>query len=188
MSVNHFPGIGWVRSEIATLTHFSILSGIILVIRGGDFLPFLVCYMAGIILVAVLVAWYFYCMHAKSSAKLASIAKDCQEVRVSISQLDECEQKLLESVTREKAHARVLNVIKKALECPILCGVPKDPVVTSTGYVCSLRAMNEYSRYNDGCYNCPIHRCLLHPTEVRRCYPVTEICNEILWWDESVRV
>ena len=187
MTANRFPDMmGWIRSEIATLTHFSVLTGLVVMMHGGDFLPFVVCYMAGIILVVSVVAWYLYRMYAECSAKLALIDKDCREVRVSINQLEECERKLLESVTREKAHMRVLNVIKKALECPITCCVPLDPVVTSTGHVCSLRAMNEYSRYNDGFYRCPIKRCPLHPGEIRRCYPVTEVCNEIRWWEESV--
>jgi hypothetical protein len=186
MPVSHLPAIGWVRSELATLTHFSVLTGLVVVMHGGDFLPFLVCYMAGIVLVALFVAWYFYCMHANSSAKLAFMAKECHEVRVSVNQLDECERKLMQSVTREQAHARVLNVFKKALECPILCEVPRDPIVTSTGYVCSLRAMTDHSRYNRGFFSCPIRGCPLYPEDVLRCYPVIELCNEIRLWDESV--
>ena len=186
MSAAHAPALGWIRSEVTTLTHFSVLTGIVVGFHGGDFLPFVVCYMAGIILVVAFTAVYFYRLHAKSSVRLAKIDMTLYFARDSFKQLEECERKLQESVRREQAHVRVLTVIRESIQCPIMQEVPVDPVVLITGYVCSDKAMRQDAWHNNGYYRCPINRVPLYPGDIKRCYALNQICDEIRWWEENV--
>ena len=177
------PCLAWIGPEFMTLTRFSVMAGAVIASRNSDCLPFVVCNLVGLVLAFACTTCFFLRMYLNCRARLDDIEANDGNIRKLTDQLEACERKLDACHSKEKKMTGTLMAIKKALECPILCGVPADPVITSTGYIYSLRAMNEYCWHNNGFYRCPNTRQALRAQDFMRCYPVMHACEEIRLWE-----
>ena len=180
------PGLEWIGPEMRTLTTFSVLAGSVVVCYGGDLLPFVLCYLVGLVLVLGFTVCVFLRRYSDCEDRLDEIETANFSLCKLVDELEECERKLDACHSKERKSNRTLMAIKKALECSIILDLPKDPVITSTGHIYSLGAMNEYCwRSTNGLYRCPNTRMNLRPENIMRCYPLEHVCEEIRAWEEA---
>jgi hypothetical protein len=80
-------------------------------------------------------------------------------------------------VNREKRVLALLNKFGEFLTCPILCDVPEDPVVSSTGFIFSEALFNKHWNMHDSNPPCPMTRAPLRFSVVSR--PLRQLCNKL---------
>lgn len=184
--------MSWLRSETMSLLHFSVMACVITLSGGIGCLPFIMCFMIGVCVVLAFVAWFFYCRYVDTYKQLEALRAEDRIAAASLDELEACDVKmaalrrqLAESSALEKNSTRAMVAIRKAIECSITLSVPEDPVVSSTGHVFSSRAINRYAVSLGGYVRCPITR--QHPCVLVRCFPLREVCQETLVWEEVSR-
>ena len=179
---NAFPELAWLRSEVFTLTHFSVLAGAVLAYSGGDYLPLIVGFMAAAILTLACMmqsVWYRYTIVCERLKDIRD-ERDASETNMIL-----LANKLRITEHRLAVATRTLGNIKEELICPIKQALPRDPVITSSGFVCSDYEMCKYARVS-GFYKCPINRAPLDARELVHSRLLVNICDSIRSW-ESVK-
>lgn len=176
---NYHPELGWLRSEVFSLTHFSVLAGVMVACCGGNYLPLVACYMAGALFALAWVAWTLWCRYLTVCDRLKVLQRDNLEIAKLRSQLHATKYRLCVAT-------QALESIKQELICPIKQDLPLDPIITSSGYVCSDYALDRYARVS-GYYKCPINRARLDACEIVHSRQVSNICDEIRMWESAAR-
>jgi hypothetical protein len=174
--------LSWIRSEVLSLTHFSVLAGVMVACSGGSYLPLIAGYMAGAIVVIVSIVWLLVYKNIAALKKVSILEKTIKDLKGENQALNVL--MVLQQQTSNKLYRGMLTLgrIKEDLMCPITQEMPRDPVITSTGYVCSGKALEKYFHHVRD-YRCPINRARLSALEVVDSRKLANICDEIRKWE-----
>ena len=163
--------VWWAQSQILTLTHFSVLAAVVVHCCSGNLLPVVTAYSIGVAAVLACLCLHLACRYYEARKTLSSIEHDVRQAQKWSFDLEKAQK-------RERVYKRAIESIKEYMECSISCEVPKDPVVTSTGFVFEKKELHDWMR-RVGHYECPRSRAWLNPADIIRIYPINHICAEL---------
>ena len=170
--------VRWAQSQILTLTHFSVLAAVLVHCCAGNLLLVVTAYSIGVAAVLACLCLHLFARYYEARKTLSSIEHDVRQAQKWSFELEKAQN-------RERVYKRAFESIKECMECSITCEVPNDPVVTSTGFVFSKRALDAWMS-EVGYYTCPRTRMLLNPSDIVRVYPVINVCAEVQYVEDMI--
>ena len=168
--------VRWAESQILTLTHFSVLAAVLVHCCAGRLLLVVTGYSIGVAAVLACLCCQLFARYREARKTLSSIEHD-------VRQADNLWIELEKAQSRELQYKKAFMAIKGCVECSITMQVPKDPVMTSTGYVFSKKALDAWM-CKLGFYACPNTRKHLSPHDIMEIYSLKKVCAELRKVDE----